>query len=324
MKKILLQIPEPCHEEWNKMTPNERGRYCDSCCKTVVDFTGMTDQQIIHYFSIASGKTCGHFANDQLNRVIQPPATPAKKNIWAMILSFMLPVVVYNKATAQGKVKVDTVKCVNKDAQLTIRGKVLPRPSSQRMITGKVVDASGVQLHGASVSLKGSKKGTTTDSTGAFKIFVDTGNVELIVSFIGYTKVSTEVSSTDSHINIIMKEQYIEATVGFVVTTVKKKKSISKKIIDTAIQTLNPSKINVYPNPVVRGAAITVDLKNIAAYDCYLINNQGNIISTPLFQRISKTKAQLPIPSSLVPGIYYVTVFDKKSKKKHTEKIIVE
>jgi hypothetical protein len=38
-KKFQLQIPEPCHEDWNKMTPVHKGRFCDSCEKAVVDFT---------------------------------------------------------------------------------------------------------------------------------------------------------------------------------------------------------------------------------------------------------------------------------------------
>ena len=36
---IQLQLTKPCHENWNTMTANEQGRYCQSCCKTVVDFS---------------------------------------------------------------------------------------------------------------------------------------------------------------------------------------------------------------------------------------------------------------------------------------------
>jgi len=30
-KKFQLQIREPCHEDWDKMTPVDKGRFCDSC-----------------------------------------------------------------------------------------------------------------------------------------------------------------------------------------------------------------------------------------------------------------------------------------------------
>jgi hypothetical protein len=32
-------IPEPCHEDWERMTPTERGRHCASCDKVVVDLS---------------------------------------------------------------------------------------------------------------------------------------------------------------------------------------------------------------------------------------------------------------------------------------------
>lgn len=28
MKKVNLHIPEPCHEDWDQMTPAERGHFC--------------------------------------------------------------------------------------------------------------------------------------------------------------------------------------------------------------------------------------------------------------------------------------------------------
>jgi len=32
-------IPEPCHEDWGRMSPAERGRHCAVCDKTVVDLS---------------------------------------------------------------------------------------------------------------------------------------------------------------------------------------------------------------------------------------------------------------------------------------------
>ena len=34
-------IPNPCHEDWNKMTPEDKGRHCSVCDKVVIDFTKM-------------------------------------------------------------------------------------------------------------------------------------------------------------------------------------------------------------------------------------------------------------------------------------------
>ena len=64
-------IPHPCHEDWNAMTDSEtseeRGRHCDVCSKVVVDFTKMSDAEMIDYLQQHSKqKICGHFRNEQL------------------------------------------------------------------------------------------------------------------------------------------------------------------------------------------------------------------------------------------------------------------
>ena len=49
-KNYKISIPEPCNEDWNKMTPYENGRFCMNCSKTVIDFTAMLPEEIQHYF----------------------------------------------------------------------------------------------------------------------------------------------------------------------------------------------------------------------------------------------------------------------------------
>ena len=63
-----ISIPEPCHEDWQQMPRVAQGRHCQSCCKTVIDFTAMSSQEIISYF--ASHKdVCGKIAKSQLAAV---------------------------------------------------------------------------------------------------------------------------------------------------------------------------------------------------------------------------------------------------------------
>ncbi|MDP2385881.1 MAG: hypothetical protein Q8M29_05900 [Bacteroidota bacterium] len=62
-----ISIKKPCHEDWNKMTPNEKGVFCLVCTKDVVDFSKKTLEEIKSYFSQPrEGTTCGKFNNDQL------------------------------------------------------------------------------------------------------------------------------------------------------------------------------------------------------------------------------------------------------------------
>lgn len=50
------------------MTPEEKGRFCSVCSKTVRDFTVASDQEIIEVFSHSSEDICGNFNASQLNR----------------------------------------------------------------------------------------------------------------------------------------------------------------------------------------------------------------------------------------------------------------
>ncbi|HCA09273.1 TonB-dependent receptor plug domain-containing protein [Chryseobacterium sp.] len=65
---MKITIPKPCHENWNAMTPEEKGRFCSVCSKTVRDFTVASDQEIIEVFSHSSEDICGNFNASQLNR----------------------------------------------------------------------------------------------------------------------------------------------------------------------------------------------------------------------------------------------------------------
>jgi hypothetical protein len=67
--KHKITIPEPCHEDWNKMTPNDNGRFCGSCSKNIVDFTNMLPDEIQVYFQQHSN-VCGRFKNSQLDSLI--------------------------------------------------------------------------------------------------------------------------------------------------------------------------------------------------------------------------------------------------------------
>ncbi|TDX13984.1 hypothetical protein [Flavobacterium sp. S87F.05.LMB.W.Kidney.N] len=73
--KHKITVPKPCHENWNIMTPNDNGRFCISCSKTVVDFTSMLPDEIQSFFIRNQNKNvCGRFKKSQLDSItIQIP-----------------------------------------------------------------------------------------------------------------------------------------------------------------------------------------------------------------------------------------------------------
>ncbi len=68
---MKITIPQPCHENWDTMTPDEQGKFCSVCSKTVKDFTTASDEDLAEAFSGISETACGHFKASQLNRDLQ-------------------------------------------------------------------------------------------------------------------------------------------------------------------------------------------------------------------------------------------------------------
>src|ERR1043165_1898261 len=89
-KALYIQIPKPCHENWHNMTPKEQGRYCGSCEKIVIDFTKMSDKELLNHFTKAADQPVwGRFANDQLNRKIAPATNNNRFSpayVWNLLL----------------------------------------------------------------------------------------------------------------------------------------------------------------------------------------------------------------------------------------------
>jgi len=68
---MKIIIPKPCHENWETMTPEQKGRFCSVCSKTVRDFTDTSDEEIVKTVSGSSEDICGKFYQSQINRDLQ-------------------------------------------------------------------------------------------------------------------------------------------------------------------------------------------------------------------------------------------------------------
>jgi hypothetical protein len=75
-RSFTITIPKPCSEKWAEMTPQKGGKFCVSCDKIVVDFSKMTDSELLDYFQNYQGGTCGNFNTLQIDRLIQPLQRP--------------------------------------------------------------------------------------------------------------------------------------------------------------------------------------------------------------------------------------------------------
>ena len=70
-------------------------------------------------------------------------------------------------------------------------------------IQGKVTDETGKPVASASVTIKGTTRGTTTDGNGMFTIAASPGNV-LVVSYVGYANREITVGRENNNITVTL------------------------------------------------------------------------------------------------------------------------
>ena len=86
-----LQISEPCTQNWKNMDAAQNGKFCNHCSKTVVDFTGLTDEQIIAQLQQHKGKLCGRLNPEQLNRpLIKQKELPVRNKLREIFAAIVL------------------------------------------------------------------------------------------------------------------------------------------------------------------------------------------------------------------------------------------
>ena len=64
----MISIPNPCGEDFDKMTPTERGAYCKKCDTDTFDFRHLSNDEVFQILDDNKGKhICGRFNKSQLN-----------------------------------------------------------------------------------------------------------------------------------------------------------------------------------------------------------------------------------------------------------------
>lgn len=192
MKQFHLNVQEPCHEDWGKMSETDKGRFCFSCTKEVVDFTGMTDAQLIQYFKKPAGSTCGRFQAGQLDRNLVQAPVPKRLPWLRYFFSVLIPAYLLSNE-AQGQCRLPVKGELIADSLHPLRpvhpivGKVAPLNDLPKVhifrLSGKVVDASnGLPIYQATVHISGSKDTVNVDEKGYFNIRKNTRTTKLWVT----------------------------------------------------------------------------------------------------------------------------------------------
>lgn len=205
---IQISIPSPCSQNWDAMTPNERGRFCDLCQKTVIDFTTWSDTAMYNFFSKDHGHVCGRFLSTQLDRPINIPYQPHSRLYRitvALGLTLMFTqaphLLAQNKSPKTEQTSTQWQSGYYSNGAGELRGQVLDEKKEP------MINATIQAYHDG--ILKG---GIVTDYDGNYIIKpLDAGTYDLVVLYAGYDSVKITgiplISGQATEQNIQMKRK---------------------------------------------------------------------------------------------------------------------
>lgn len=192
---VQIRVKNACEENFDNFKATTTGGFCENCQKEVVDFTKMSNQELIDFFSMKTKHICGRLKASQLNRPLQKNTSNfLKKSIAFASVSLMV---------------LATAPAVQAQPSVDLQGNLVAvKAQNQYVVKGTVLDDQNLPLPGVNVVLKGTTEGVVTDYDGKFEFSrkLQAGDV-LIFSYIGYDPKEYKIKATE--------ETLIDITIQF-------------------------------------------------------------------------------------------------------------
>jgi hypothetical protein len=219
------------------MTPDQQGRFCTHCQKTVVDFTAMTDEQVLAHLQRTGGPNCGRFRPDQLNRVlVESLNRRVSRWQWAsLLLSGWLSSQIVQAQSGNepnGGAVVQSLDTLL--ANTTIDS---TKQLATVLIKGQVISASEhFPIPGASISILDTEYKAFTNSAGLFLLMIPAPSsdsiIQLSVSYVFYATQRVKLTSVTIGIPVLVELQEDTTTLNeqFIVGYVIQKPTLWRRI----------------------------------------------------------------------------------------------
>jgi len=331
-----------------------------ACQKEVIDFSVMSDREILAHISTASSNICGRAANDQLDRDLMVPREPTQIGwrYWiSLAASFLL---VSAKSEAQnGKVLMKPVvykpfATKKGKSPILLSGEISGVVINDRkvQIIGRVIDDHSNPVSFASIRINGSSSGIAADAEGNFilnkNIFL--AGIELKVSSVGYESKTIKIDSLENAKPSITENGIIKIFAGDILLTVPGMKEVvvvadnlitgraGGIVIGVRVTRLTRAKnafkdvmvvseIKVYPNPITPNSVfnISLNVKDQGAYSIQFTDVSGKIIAALPISITAKNQLE-SFNSNLFrsSGTYFVSLVNKQNGKVYTTKLMVQ
>jgi len=319
---IKITIPKPCHENWDEMLPAAKGRHCLSCQKTVVDFTSMSDGDILKQLKKAAAhrpgaELCGRFMPDQLNRQLVPPPIRAGFHWrgWQWVIAGVLltsDVTTPSKRPPMQEQRMPGVKTVTTQdiilggmsftARTYVENPVVSDTAEMgtpSVLVGDIAVLPPDSLPNPPDSLMRPpcihRPDSLDDKLGKFY----TGGIEVVDA--DSTKISSDSTVTSS-----------DSTFG------------SKTPTEPSVTTPPIESLRIYPNPIALGSTYHIQFPAEGEYQLTLFNINGALLQQKTITIIGINQTnELQLPTGLTPGIYILRATRNNRPQPYTTKILI-
>ncbi len=222
MERINLSQLKLCDQRWEDMTPNERGRLCAKCSKTIVDFRKMSDSDIARTHAFAEESVCGVYEPKQMRT---PKRKMSRHRINKRLSVFMasLGFLFSEQVEAQEPVpKEQTIKREDIQKMQERAGPLDHGPQFQDtlIVTGKVLGERGAPLPFVAIHAKGTKIGTTSDFDGNYTLGIPRDlsspkDVVLVFTYVGYDTKSIDMGKAliTTQNPVVVNMEFLEPSV---------------------------------------------------------------------------------------------------------------
>lgn len=205
--KPQISIAEPCSQSWDEMGIKNGHNFCEDCSKSVIDFTGYTNAEIIKTLANSSTEVCGRLTKTQINQLnYHLVVAPANKN-WMKylgVLAIGASIFMQTANAAQVKPKTEIVKSINPNKDNI-------KPTTVNKINGYVLGEDKKPLSGIRLVIPNTKYYAITDKEGRYEIVFKNGldpkNNALVVQSARYAATMILNFSREKQVNLILKKE---------------------------------------------------------------------------------------------------------------------
>jgi hypothetical protein len=337
--QTYLHLDDPCNENWNNMTTVEKGRFCDSCATQVMDFTIMTDIEVLQYLSANNGKMCGRIHKDQLQRALLTHEQK-KKGLQLMIAGVASLFFSIGKSSAQQKtLNQDAPKASllqNKQSTIFINQTI---STAEQTLKGSIVNAEqSALLNGYIVNPMNHEK-VLANKFGQFVMQIPADVNHVLVGAKGFdtrTVPASMLNGIDTTITLTATDTTIKDIgifdkgdlngTNIIMGGIRSFTEIEKSdtVITFVKKIFNNAFFKILPNPATKGG-VGISIKQAGNYTVQIFDNNSKLIHVQEVVVNGKGEiVQIIFPSCVVKGTYYIRVVDKKTKKQYVDKLLVQ